>query len=108
MEHLRTKMIIYYIILPKIVFSSRPKLFFLLDSANPTHPFFFYPDPKVFIDIFEEKSNIFVNILSKNQSIVNFNVQFNVARQYKQCRNPLMLIKVSKLHYSLLEVKINK
>ena len=76
-----------------------------LVSSNPTDPnyYFFSPDRKVFIYIFEE-NNFFVNKLSKYQLIVNF----NVTSQYKQYRSPLMVINVSKLPSRLMEVKKKK
>ena len=51
-----------------------------LVSANPTDPIFLPPTLKFFSDIFEDKK---VNKLRKNQSIVYFNVQFNVICQFK-------------------------
>ena len=46
--------------------------------------------------------------MSKYQSIVNFNVQFNVTSHNKQYRSPLMVINVSKLPPRLMAVTKNK
>ena len=88
-----------------LVLRPRKKIY-LFPLTRPT--LFFLPPTLKFVLIFLKKKNIFVNKLSKIQSVVNFNVQFNVTNQYTLYSSPLMVINVSKVPSRLMEVKINK